>query len=116
MIIACVVTAVAAQLIIPADELGSDAQDVQFDYLGCITGVTGLILFNFSWNQAANVGWPMVYNYVLLIVGILFLVAFVWIELKVAGQPLVPIKALSGESILALAVIAAGWGSFGIWV
>ena len=58
----------------------------------------------------------MVYNYVLLIVGILFLVAFVWIELKVAGQPLVPIKALSGESILALAVIAAGWGSFGIWV
>ncbi|THX97638.1 hypothetical protein D6D03_08246 [Aureobasidium pullulans] len=47
----------------------------------------------------------MVYNYVLLIVGILFLVAFVWIELKVAGQPLVPIKALS-----------AGWSSFGIWV
>ncbi|THX62757.1 hypothetical protein D6D05_10507, partial [Aureobasidium pullulans] len=116
LIIACVVTAVAAQLIIPADELGSDAQDVRFDYLGCITGVTGLNLFNFSWNQAANVGWPMVYNYVLLIVGILFLVAFVWIELKVAGQPLVPIKALSSESILALAVIAAGWGSFGIWV
>ncbi|TIA47040.1 hypothetical protein D6C79_04861 [Aureobasidium pullulans] len=73
-------------------------------------------MFNFSWNQAANVGWPMVYNHVLLIVGILFLVAFVWIELKVGQQPLVPIKALSGESILALAVIAAGWGSFGIWV
>ncbi|CAD0048561.1 unnamed protein product [Aureobasidium pullulans] len=73
-------------------------------------------MFNFSWNQAANVGWPMVYNYVLLIVGILFLVAFVWIELKVGQQPLVPIKALSGESILALAVVAAGWSSFGIWV
>lgn len=113
--IACVVAAVAAQFIIPTDELDHDGA-VKFDFLGCITGVTGLILFNFAWNQAAVVGWATVYNYVLLIVGILFLVVFVWVEMKVADQPLVPLKALSKESILALAVIAAGWGSFGVWV
>lgn len=113
--IACVVAAIAAQFIIPTDELDHDGS-IKFDFLGCVTGVTGLILFNFAWNQAAVVGWSTVYNYVLLIVGILFLVAFVWIEMKVVDQPLVPLKALSKESILALAVIAAGWGSFGVWV
>ncbi|KAG9659322.1 MFS general substrate transporter, partial [Aureobasidium melanogenum] len=113
--IACVVAAIAAQFIIPTDELDHDGA-VKFDFLGCVTGVTGLILFNFAWNQAAVVGWSIVYNYVLLIVGILFLVVFVWVEMKVSAQPLVPLKALSKESILALAVIAAGWGSFGVWV
>lgn len=113
--IACVVAAIAAQFIIPTDELDHDGA-IKFDFLGCVTGVTGLILFNFAWNQAAVVGWSIVYNYVLLIVGILFLVAFVWVEMKVVDQPLVPLKALSKESILALAVIAAGWGSFGVWV
>ena len=114
--IACVVAAGAAQSIIPTDELEADASSIRFDYLGGITGVTGLILFNFAWNQAAVVGWSVVYNYVLLIVGIIFLVIFVWVELKIADQPLVPLEALSQESILALAVIAAGWGSFGVWV
>ena len=113
--IACVFAALAVHFIIPTDEL-EHSEVIKFDILGCVTGVTGLVLFNFAWNQAAVVGWATVYTYVLLIAGILLLVAFVWVEIKVAEQPLVPLKALSKESILALTVIAAGWGSFGVWV
>jgi hypothetical protein len=115
LVIACVVAAVASYLIISTDKLEHGGA-VKFDVLGRVTGVTGLILFNFAWNQAAVVGRATVYIFVLLIVGILFLVAFIWVEIKMADQPLVPLKALSQESILALTVIAAGWGSFGVWV
>jgi hypothetical protein len=46
------------------------------DLPGCLTGVTGLILINFAFNQGPVVGWPTVYVYVLLIVGFLFMGAF----------------------------------------
>lgn len=39
-----------------------------------------------------------------------------YIELKVAKDPLVPFRALSKETALVLLVLAAGWGSFGIWI
>jgi hypothetical protein len=88
----------------------------EFDALGCATGVSGLVLFNFAWNQAAVVGWHEVYTYVLLTVGVLLLVAFAFVELRVAKHPLVPLRYMGGEAALALGVVAAGWGSFGIWV
>lgn len=100
---------VAAFLIIPADEVHPISL-ADFDFLGCITGVSGLVLFNFAWNQAAVVGWSTVYTYVLLIVGLLLLVAFVLIEVRYAKNPLVPLNGFKGEAALALSVIAAGWG------
>lgn len=111
----CVGMIAAAFLIIPADEVHPTSLS-DFDFLGCITGVSGLVLFNFAWNQAAVVGWSTVYTYVLLIVGLLLLVAFVLIEVRYAKNPLVPLNGFKGEATLALGVIAAGWGSFGIWV
>lgn len=39
-----------------------------------------------------------------------------YIELKVAKDPLVPFRALSKETAFVLLVLAAGWGSFGIWI
>lgn len=113
--IVCVVMIFAALIVIPKDETHPVSLS-EFDFLGCITGVTGLILFNFAWNQAAVVGWATVYTYVLLIVGILFLAAFVIVETRYSKNPLVPLNGLKGEAALALGVIAAGWGSFGIWV
>ncbi|EME43602.1 hypothetical protein DOTSEDRAFT_54370 [Dothistroma septosporum NZE10] len=114
--ITCVVVMGAAYGIIPRDEKTQAARLMDFDFLGCATGVGGLILFNFAWNQAAVVGWQTVYTYVLLIVGILLLIAFAVVEIKVAKFPLIPLKGFKGEAALALGVIAAGWGSFGIWV
>ena len=113
--IVCVVMIFAALIVIPKDELHPVSLS-EFDFLGCITGVSGLILFNFAWNQAAVVGWATVYTYVLLIVGILFLAAFVVVEMRFSKNPLVPLNGFKGEAALALGMIAAGWGSFGIWV
>ncbi|KAK3052027.1 hypothetical protein LTR09_006981 [Extremus antarcticus] len=96
--ITCVVMIGAAFAIIPADEL-QPTSIRDFDILGCATGVGGLILFNFAWNQAAVVGWSTVYTYVLLIVGILLLVAFAFVEVRIAKSPVVPLrgfKAISG--------------------
>ena len=117
MAFACIGIVFAAWAIIPADEKHGDPVSIMdFDFLGCATGVSGLILFNFAWNQAAVVGWSTVYTYVLLIVGILLLGAFAVVELKYAKKPLVPLAGFQGEAALALGVVAAGWASFGVWV
>lgn len=113
---ACLAMVVMNLLVVPAGNRERPANFSEFDILGCLTGVGGLVLFNFAWNQAAVVGWQEVYTYVLLIAGILLLAAFAFVELKVAKHPLVPLRDMKGEAALALGVVAAGWASFGIWV
>lgn len=88
----------------------------QFDYLGCVTGVSGLILINFAVNQAPLVGWKTPYIYYLLILGAFIFALFIYIELKIASHPLVPLRGLSKEAGFVLGCIAAGWGSHGIWI
>lgn len=46
----------------------------------------------------------------------LMLVAFAFVEVKIAKNQLVPLSGFKGEAALALGVMAAGWGSFGIWL
>ncbi|CAM9016191.1 unnamed protein product [Wickerhamomyces anomalus] len=86
----------------------------KMDWLGAITGVTGLILFNFSFNQAPEVGWSSPYIIVLLIVGVLFLIAFFCIEKRVES-PILPSEIMNTHLLLILSVIAFGWASFSIW-
>lgn len=113
--IACVAMVSAAFVVIPKDDVPATSIG-DFDFMGAITGVGGLILFSFAWNQAALVGWATVYTYVLLIVGVLLLAAFAVVEIQFSKNPLVPLRGFKGDAALALGVIAAGWGSFGIWV
>lgn len=84
-----------------------------FDPIGGFTAMAGLILFNFSWNQGPVVGWDVVYVYVLLIIGVLFLGLFVYVESN-AQYPLIP--KLHPKILMTLVCIAAGWSSFGVWV
>lgn len=88
-------------------------EDGGFDWLGSITGVLGLVLINFAWNQGASEGWETVYVYVLLIVGFLFMGGFVCASAR-AQNPLVPLEHLQGECGFVLGCIAAGWSCFGI--
>jgi predicted MFS family arabinose efflux permease len=83
--------------------------------LGCITGVSGLILINFALNQAPIVGWAVPYIPSLLVLGCLILVGFFYVEFNVAKNPLFP-RGLQPQAVLALACIAAGWASHGIWI
>jgi len=105
-------------LILPPDEQdpAMAALKSTFGLAGTITGVAGLILFNFAWNQAGVVGWHVPYAYILLIVGVLFFATFVYIEIHIARHPLVLINMLSKEAVFALSIVACGWASFGILV
>ncbi|KAK5128198.1 MFS multidrug transporter-like protein [Cryomyces antarcticus] len=118
--IACVGTLLLSCLIIPADSRSSpldpSSQPPTFDFLGCVTGVSGLVLVNFAWNQAPIVGWSTPYVYALLVVGVLSFIAFIYVQLRVARFPLIPLRGLHKEAGFALACIAAGWGSHGIWI
>lgn len=85
------------------------------DFPGAIAGITGLVLFNFAWNQAPIVGWETPYVYVTLILGLLFVAAFFVIEIKYTKAPLLPFDALSADVSLVLGAVATGWACFGIW-
>lgn len=88
----------------------------ELDLSGTLIGVLGLVLFNFAWNEGPSVGWDQVYVYALLIVGLVFLAVFFYIEVKVAAFPLLPVQAFTLETSLVFGCISAGWASFGIWV
>lgn len=105
--------AILAFFVIPA-KVGSRSPG-KFDYWGSITGVSGLVLINFAFNQGPTVGWEKVYVYVLLIVGFLLMGVFFFVEKKVA-DPLVPPEVLRGDTGFILACISAGWSCFGVWL
>jgi len=88
----------------------------QFDYIGTFLGVAGLILFAFAWNQASVVGWHEPYTYALLIVGIVFIVAFAFSQSHVSA-PVLP-NSLWTRKGFAPVVIAMsfGWMSFGVFL
>ncbi|CEP60575.1 Amf1p LALA0_S01e14048g [Lachancea lanzarotensis] len=117
MAIACLVLALAGTVVIPHTPSPRLAGTVieHVDIWGSITGVTGLVLINFAWNQGPVVGWPTPYNYILLIVGFISIGAFVFVE-KRAKYPLVPFPYLTKDVAFVLACISTGWSSFGIWL
>ena len=59
--------------IIPVLQAGQTTTSLvqRLDILGILTGVPGLVLVNFAWNQGPIVGWSTEYVFVLLIVGFL---------------------------------------------
>ncbi|ETI28461.1 hypothetical protein G647_00910 [Cladophialophora carrionii CBS 160.54] len=85
------------------------------DLPGAVVGITALVLFNFAWNQAPIVGWQKVYVYITMLVGILLVPLFFYIEFRVAKAPLVPFDSLTVDVGFVLACIICGWSSFGIW-
>ena len=87
----------------------------RLDVFGTLSGVAGLILINFAWNQGPIVGWSTVYIYTLLIVGFLFIAVFFLVQGRVL-YPLLPLRSFSRETGFVLACVAAGWSAFGIWL
>ena len=117
--------AALAWFIIPADgpsyhdqrETGFAARLKQMDVAGGSVGVVALILINVAWNQAPIAGWDEPYVIVLLILGVLLVPVFFYIELRIASNPILPLEALKSSDIaFVLGCIACGWGCFGIWI
>ncbi|KAK9447837.1 YOR378W-like protein [Limtongia smithiae] len=92
---------------------------LELDVAGTILGVGGLVLINVGLNQAPSVGWKTSPGdtIVLLIIGVLLFVAFVFCELhSLTRFPIVPFRDLSANTAMVFACVALGWSSFGIWM
>lgn len=88
----------------------------RLDLLGGASGVIALVLFNFAWNQSVVTTWNEPYVYVCLIISLLFLAAFFYIELRLARHPILPVAVLTSDIAFVFGCTAAGWSTFGIWV
>ncbi|KAF2453157.1 YOR378W-like protein [Lineolata rhizophorae] len=113
--IGCFLLAALSLVVIPKPLSERPVHRMGFDWTGSFTGVSGLVLVNVAWNNGPLYGWGTPHVYFLLIIGLLCLVAFAWVESR-AVNPLVPMHALSGTTGYVLALVALGWGAFGIWV
>jgi Major Facilitator Superfamily. len=118
-----VVCAIIGLLVVPS--IHHDApQDIStfvalmkaLDALGALCGVGGLILVNLAWNQAPVAGWSTPYIYVLLIIGLLLIAAFFFVEFCYAEDPLIPFHAFNLDVSFVLGCVACGWGAFGTWI
>lgn len=86
-----------------------------FDWTGSFVGVAGLLLVNIAWNNGPLYGWGTPHVYFILIIGLLCLVAFGWVEAR-AKWPLLPLHALNSTTGFVLTCVGVGWGAFGVWV
>lgn len=119
--IVLVVVAIAAELTIPDPQIlgpkpkTAKALIEELDLLAAAVGIAGLVLFNFAWNQAPIVGWSSPYVCVCLVLGIILVPTFFYLEVKVAVDPLIPFSALNSTNAFVLACVGCGWANFGIW-
>lgn len=112
---------IAAYLTIPplrpvADIAGTEAPTLrQFDFLGAAFAVSGCICLLFGLTQGSVVAWSP-YTYCLVIVGLLLLVAFFFVE-RWVQRPLIPNRLWETKGFTPLMVAYfLGFGAFsGAW-
>ncbi|KAF2252230.1 multidrug-resistance type transporter [Trematosphaeria pertusa] len=104
-----------ALLVIPRALSERPVVKPKFDWTGSLLVVAGLVLVNVAFNNAPLYGWEISHVYFLLLMGLMCLGGFVWVELR-AVNPLLPIHALNSTVGYVLALVGLGWGAFGIWV
>lgn len=114
--VACIVG--AGFLTIPRDLHALDPT-VKMDWLGAVTIVPGLTLVVFALTDGGQApqGWKTPYIYVLLVVGLLFLGAAVYVQGWVAAQPLLPPDLFRPKYMKRLcAVLFCAYGTFGLFL
>lgn len=112
---------VAAYTTIPplrpvADIAGTDAPTIRdFDYIGASFAVTGCICLLFGLTQGSVVQWSP-YTYSLVVVGILLLIAFFFVE-RWVSRPLIPNRLWKTKGFTPLMIAYfLGYGAFsGAW-
>ncbi|KAJ6096996.1 hypothetical protein N7486_007742 [Penicillium sp. IBT 16267x] len=112
---------VAAYMVIPplrpmADIAGTEAPSIrQFDFLGAGVAVTGCVCLLFGLTQGAVVEWSP-YTYALVIVGMLLLIGFFFVE-RWVERPLIPNRLWKTKGFTPLMIAYfLGYGAFsGCW-
>jgi MFS family permease len=115
------VTAVTAYLSVTNDyhEKRNQSVKIKMDWLGAITSVCGLILFTFALTDSSHAPqqWKTPYIYILVIVGVLILLLFIYIEGWVATEPLLPGSLFRVPYMISLVVgLFFTMGALGIYI
>ncbi|OAA54667.1 membrane transporter [Cordyceps fumosorosea ARSEF 2679] len=116
MLVACIVA--AGFLSIPRDLHALDPT-IKMDWLGAATIVPGLTLVVFALTDGGQApqGWKTPYIYVLLVVGLLFLAAAVYVQGWVSAQPLLPADLFRPKYMKRLCVVLfCAYGTFGLFL
>ncbi|TQV93803.1 hypothetical protein V2A60_004034 [Cordyceps javanica] len=114
--VACIVG--AGFLSIPRDLHALDPT-IRMDWLGAATIVPGLTLVVFALTDGGQApqGWKTPYVYVLLVVGLLFLAAAVYVQGWVSAQPLLPADLFRPKYMKRLCVVLfCAYGTFGLFL
>ncbi|KAJ2981961.1 hypothetical protein NUW58_g6553 [Xylaria curta] len=112
------VVIVVGVLTIPRN-LDDRDQGAVMDWWGLFTVVPGLVLVVYAFSDGGHApdGWRTPYIYVTLIVGALFLAAFVYVEGWVATQPLLPAEIFKPKYIRRLSAgLFCSYGIFGLFL
>ena len=86
------------------------------DILGGSVGIIALALFNFAWNQAPATSWAEPAVLTTLILGVLLVPVFFFVETRVSSSPLIPLDIINSDIGFVIACVALGWATFGIWI
>ncbi|TWU71996.1 hypothetical protein ED733_003117 [Metarhizium rileyi] len=110
--------AVSGFISIPRN-LGDVNPNAKMDWLGVATIVPGLVLVVFAFTDGGHApdGWKTPYIYVTLILGVLFLVAAVYVQGWVSSQPLLPPDLFKAKYMKRLmTALFFSYGVFGLFL
>ena len=111
----CLIIAAVSLYVVPKEVIPAVAPGESIDVLGASTAVAGLILFVYAWNEGPVAGWGEPFVYVLLIVSVLLIAVFFYIE-SVVKDPIMPLDVWTTPAFPSvLLCVGLGWSSFGIW-
>ncbi|KAL4402830.1 transmembrane transporter [Malassezia pachydermatis] len=116
--IMCLFFAILSFLVIP-HRLGKSLPGVSmmnYDYVGSLLGVAGLLLFAVAWSQGGGLGWDTVYVYVLLIVSVVCTGLFAVWETIIKHPVLPPSLWTRPGFVPMILALFFGWNSFGVLI
>ncbi|KAK7982046.1 major facilitator superfamily transporter [Apiospora saccharicola] len=115
--IAMAVLSVISYFCVPEDEAPPERVNLTMDWWGCATSVSALILIVYAVTESSKSGWQSPGIIVPFILGLLLLGVFVYVEARIAKDPILPLSIFSTKDIAPLFVaLFLAYGSFGIYL
>ncbi|KAK8080059.1 major facilitator superfamily transporter [Apiospora hydei] len=115
--IAMAVLSVISWFCVPVDEAPPEREHLTMDWWGCATSVSALILTVYAVTESSKSGWQSPGIIVPFILGLVLLGAFIYVEARVAKDPILPLSIFSTKDIGPLFVaLFLAYGSFGIYL
>ncbi|KAL4749801.1 hypothetical protein BDW72DRAFT_204467 [Aspergillus terricola var. indicus] len=102
--VACLGAVTFIPLWLLSNNQATSSRNEKIDWLGAALGTSALILFNFVWNQAPNVGWSTPYEIALLVLSVILFSFFIIWEHKIP-HPIMPPSIFRAPSFAILVLV-----------